>query len=100
MPLASNVFIRFVNLMESYAISFLVSPEGYTITPLEMRMINYLKNKENCHHVQNILAWDGNPYANEIVKLAKNIPDICFEQKCFKFCLGQNSFCPLSKNKK
>lgn len=96
-PLSNNVFIRFVNLLESYAISFLVSPEGYSVTPLEMRTVDYLKDKNDAKRIGNILKKRTNPFESEIVAMANNISPICFDQECFKFCLGQNSFCPITK---
>lgn len=93
LSLAKNIFVRFTNLLESHLVSFLVSPEGYTLPYLEMRRVNYLQ-KRDWPHVKDISSWHGNPYQQEIISLAGKIPDRCFDRECFRFCLGQSQSCP------
>ncbi len=97
--LDANFYIRFINTPQTLTTSLLFSPEGHLVDPFEIRDQSYLKENMPVH-VRNFESWPKeNPYQQKIIELIENIPEVCFNQDCFKFCLGQNKFCPLTRKK-
>lgn len=95
----SRLYFRFLNLISAIANAFLVSPEGFVITPTAMRKENYLT--QILADARDVSEWKQNPNMKEITRLASKIVySECVNKKCFVFCLGQNKNCPIIKERR
>ncbi|MCK5320178.1 radical SAM protein [Candidatus Parcubacteria bacterium] len=90
---SNKLFFRFFNILWALIVFFVVTPEGFIITPVNWRSKKYLSEK--LEHIQGIVNWKKNPNKKAIEKLLKKIPEKCFDKQSFIFCLGQNNRCPI-----